>query len=165
MKSNKRGEATIGVLIMTAIAIIVGVILLVGSAQNIGESTNTITVANASLGVASNSTTVYLTSYKLISDVVIYNGTAIVPATNYTVTNNVVYNGALAVSVLPSSGAIYNYTGYQWNISGTAQPIGYIPESGGRAVAGMIIVFFALSIAVVALTPSLRNGVMDLVKG
>jgi len=160
MKNNK-GQIMIGGLIMIAIAAIVGVILLVGSAQNVGDATNTISVVNLSLGTASNATTVYLTDYRAISSVVIYNTTAIVPSSNYTVTNNVVYNGALAVSVLPSSAAIHNYTGYEWNISGTAQPTGYIDNAGGRAIANIIIIFFALSIAVVTLIPTLRSKLLE----
>lgn len=164
MKNNK-GQVGIGGLILAAITIIVGVILLVASAQNVGDATNTISVANDSLGTASNDTTVYLTSYRAISSVVIYNGSdAVVPSTNYTVTNNVVYEGALAVSVLPTSGAVYNYTGYEWNISGTAQPTGYIDDAGGRAVAGLIIIFFALAIAVVSLVPTLKSKILESIK-
>jgi len=156
---NKKGQ--IGMIVMVALVAIVGAILLLASAQNVGESTNTISVANLSLGTASNDTTVYLTDYRAISDVVIYNTSVIVPSTNYTVTNNVVYNGALAVSVLPNSGAAYGYTGYEWNISGTAQPTGYIDNAGGRAVAGLIIIFFALAIAVVTLVPTIRSKVFE----
>jgi hypothetical protein len=155
---NKKAQmAGVGALIMMFVAIIVGVVLLQSSAQNIGSSINTVAVVNESLGVASNSTTVYLTSYKSISDVVVINNSngAIVPATNYTVTNNVVYNGQEAVSILPK--ATTAYAGYQWNISGTAQPLGYVPESGSRTIVGLIVLFGALAIAIIVLGPSLKE--------
>lgn len=153
---NKQGQVSMGSLLIVFITVIVGLALLVSSAQNVGQVTNTINVVNESLGVASNSTTVYLTNYKLISGVVIYNNTGvIVPATNYTVTNNVVHNGALAVSVLPKATTAYQY---QWNISGTAEPTTYDSNSGGRALAGLIIIFAGLAIAVVVLVPTLKSA-------
>lgn len=163
---NKKGQS-VQLFVALFITVIVGLILLVASAQNVGKVTDTLTIANASLGTASNSTTVYLTDYRAISSVVVYNNTgAIVPSTNYTVTNNVIdpTTGGLSVSFLPSSGAAYGYTGYQWNISGTAQPTTYEPNSGGRAIAGLIIILFALAIAVISLSPTLRSGVLDMMK-
>ena len=147
----------IGVIISIFVAIIVGLVLLQSSAQQVGNSVNTVSVVNESLGIASNTTTVYLTNYKSISNVVVINNSngAIVPATNYTVTNNVIYNGQEVVTVLPKATA--DYRGYQWNISGTAQPMGYIPDAGGRSIAGLIVVFAALAIAAVVLVPSIRD--------
>jgi len=163
---NKKGQVSqgLGMIIVVAVAIIVGVVLFQVIAQEVGSSTNTVAVVNASLGDASNSTTVYLTDYRAISDVVIYNesGDAIVPASNYTVTNNVIdpTTGGLAVSVLPTSAAAAGFTGFTWTISGTAQPVTYIAESGGRAMAALIVIFFALAVAVIALEPTLRSGVL-----
>ncbi len=163
---NKKGQMgnALGILLITAIGIIVGVVLFQVIAQEVGSSTNTVAVVNVSLGTADNATTVYLTDYRSISSVVIYNesGTEIVPANNYTVTNNDLNDDqALSVSVLPIS-ANNEYQGYTWTISGTAQPVTYIADSGGRAMAGLIVIFFALAVAVIALEPTLRSGVLDL---
>jgi len=163
---NKKGEVNnFGVIMVVFIAILVGVILFQVIAQQVGETTNTITIANESLGSAAViSTTQYFTNYRSLTDVVVFNATedAIVPAGNYTIANNVVYNGALAVSITPST--YLNESGYDsgvWTISGTAQPLTYIPDSGGRAMASLIVIFFALLVAVVALEPTLRSGVLS----
>lgn len=160
---NKKGkEGGIGTILMVFVAIIIGVTLFVTIAQIVGTATSTVAVANTSLGVASNSTTVYLTDYRSIASPVIYNNTgAIVPSTDYIVTNNVVYNGALAVSVLPVSAAEAGFTGYQWNISGTAEPVTYI-GGAGRSIALLIPILFALVIAVLALEPTMRSRVLEM---
>ena len=155
--------AGLSVILVAFMAIIVGVVLFQTIAQEVGSSVNTVTVVNASLGTADNATTVYLTDYRSISDVVIYNesGKEIVPANNYTVTNNVLNDDEeLAISVLPD-GAWTEFQGYTWTISGTAQPVTYIASSGGRAMASLIVIFFALAIAVVALEPTLREGILS----
>jgi hypothetical protein len=160
-KKKKKGQLGFGAILVAFIGIVVGIALFMVIAQTIGTSTNTVAVVNKSLGVASNSTTVYLTDYVSLSDIVIYNGTgsAVIPSTNYTVTTHVVYNGAEVVSILPKATAAYR--GYEWNVSGTAEPQGYI-GGAGRSMALLIPIFFALLIAVIALEPTLRGGLKDL---
>jgi len=159
---NRKGQIGVGTILIVFITILVGVILFTAIAQQVGTATNLNTIANQTLGTASNATTVYLTNMRSISSVVIVNASGLViGAGNYTVTNNVVYNGALAVSVLPTSPADGDLTGYEWEISGTSQPTTYIPGSGGRAVAGLITIFFAIAIVVVALTPTLSSKLLD----
>jgi len=162
---DKKAQMGIGTIIIVAIMIIVGAIFVQIIAQSVGDSTNTVAVANDSLGVADNDTTVYLTSYRSISDAVIINESGvIIPSTNYTVTNNVIdpTTGSLAISVLPVSASTAGYTGWTWNISGTAQPVTYIAEGGGRAMAALIVIMFALAVAVIALEPTLRSGVLNM---
>lgn len=151
-----------GMIIAIAVTLIVGLVLFVTIAQEVGTSTNTITLANSSFTSAAAGSSVYLTDYRAISGVVIYNATGtLVPAANYTVTNNVVYNGALTVQV--TTGAVNEYAGDVWNISGTAQPTGYVDSSGGRAIANLIPLLFALGIAIIALTPTMRSKLASLV--
>jgi hypothetical protein len=148
----------VGGLIMLAIAIIVGAIMLQGSAQNIDTVVNTQTVTNASLGVASNSTTVYLTDYKAINNPVVTNASngVVIAAGNYTLTNNVVYNGALAVSVLPKTAADSGFSGATWYISGTGEPTAYA-DSGARSMSTLILVMMALSIAAIAIGYAVKS--------
>ena len=158
---DKKGQVNLGLIMVLFITILIGVIFVQVIAQSVGESTNTIAVANYSLGVVDNDTTVYLTDYRALSSVVVYNNTeGIVPATNYTVTNNVIYNGDLAVSVVPNAAVTSPYHEYQWNISGTAQPVTYISDSGGRAMAALIVIMFALAVAVVAISPTLKEKIL-----
>jgi len=161
---NKKGQEGVGMILIVAITLIVGLILFTAIAQEVGTSINTVEVANQSIATVVNDTAQYLTDYRAISGVVIFNetGDAIVPASNYTITNNVLNptTGALSVRIVPSTTPDYKSA---WKVSGTAQPLTYIPDAGGRALAGLIAIFFALGVLVVALTPSLRGGLMDLI--
>lgn len=161
---NNKGQTGVGAILIVAMTLIVGVILFTSIAQQVGPSLETVAVANQSIDTVVNDTAQYLTDYRSISGVVIFNetGDAIVPTSNYTITNNVIHptTGALCVSILPSTTPDYKSA---WQVSGTAQPLTYIDDAGGRAIAGLIAIFFALTVLVVALTPSLRGGLMDLI--
>ena len=151
----------IGIIVSLFVAIIVGVVLLQSSAQNVGDAVNTVTIANQSLtSNIVNGTPQYLTNIKSISNVVVYNETGgIVGAGNYTITNNVIYNGQEAVSIVGDTTAAYKS---KWKISGTAQPLGYIADSGGRSVASLVVILAALAIVAVVLYPSIKEfGVFD----
>lgn len=162
---NKKGQIDIKVIMLVFIGLIVGVILFQVIAQSVGTSVNTITVANESLGDAVNETTVYLNAdYKAISDVVVYNesGTEIIPSSNYTITNNVVYNGDLRSTFVLSSAVGAGFLDHESTISGDAQPTTYISESGGRAMANLIPIFFALMLVAVALYPVYAGRLMEM---
>lgn len=167
---NRKGENTmagVGTFMGIFVLVIVGIALFSASAQNVGEASDLLTIANRSLtGVAVSGTSQFFTDIKLISDVKVFNATGDVeiPADNYTIVNNVVNEGALAVSITPATPAPeLGYDDGTWTIDGTAQPLGYIPEGGARSIAGLIAVFFALAIAIVALEPTLRSGVLNMV--
>ncbi|GAF93813.1 unnamed protein product, partial [marine sediment metagenome] len=103
--------------------------------------------------------------FKSISGVVIYNETGddqLIGAANYTIVNNVLNPSTteLSVSILPDVDGGETYKSV-WLISGTAQPLGYIAESGGRSIAGLIIIFAALAVMMVALIPSLRSKIFN----
>ena len=166
---NKKGQMDgLGMIIIVAVTLIVGVVFFQVIAQEIGSSTNTVEVVNQSLTAAAvNDTLQYVTNCRALSGVIIFNATGDVEVAsgNYTVTNNVVHptTGALSVSVNPTISATPDL-GYGvgiWKISGTCQPLTYIADSGGRAIANIIIIFFALAIVVVAISPTLRSGVLD----
>ncbi len=156
---NKKGQLGLSAILLVFITIIVGVILFQTIAQNVGSMTNTIEVANESLTTVVNGTPQYLTNYRALSSVVIYNetGDVIVGSGNYTIANNVVYNGALAVEITPDATAIWKSA---WQISGTAQPLTYVPDSGGRAMVSLIVIFFALAIAAASLYPVMNNKIL-----
>ena len=160
---NKSGQMSLGNIMFVFIAVIVGVILFQAIAQQVGTTTNTITVSNESLSTVVNNTPQYLTNYKAISDVTMWNATGdtIVKSGNYTITNNFVRNGALTVKITPtySSADLAN----AWKISGTAQPLTYISNSGARSMAGLITIFFALLVAAIALYPVYQNKILDII--
>ena len=147
---NKKGaKGEIAVVIGVFITVLVGLILLPSVAQYVGQTTDTVAIANSSFAAA-NATNYYLAGYKSCSSVVIYNNTAdvVIGSGNYTVTNNVVHNGAEKVRIYTQYNSAV-YAGNGWNISCTAQPDTYIGEGAGRSVAPLITIFFALAILVV----------------
>ncbi len=156
---NNKGQGQVGMFIMVAIAVIVGTILLVASAQEVGKSTDTIAVVNYSLDGVTNGTQINITEYKFISGVTVINETHgnAIGAGNYTITNNVIdpVSGDLKVTIDPTVSDPED--GWNWKASFTAQPLGYITDSGGRSIAGLIIIFFALLVAIIALIPVLKE--------
>ena len=161
---NKKAEGNmVGVLLVTFVAIVVAIALFLAAAQQVGTATSTQAV-NTTLSLVVNGTPQYLTNYKVLSGVTVYNSSAeavTVGAGNYSVNNSLVYNGALAVAVTPTASAEFKGA---WRVIATGEPLGYIDSGAGRSVAGIIVIFAALAIAVVAMTPVLRNGVLDLVR-
>lgn len=162
---NKKAQAAlqIGVILTVFIAVIVGVILFQAVAQQAGEGTNTLTLSNVTFTSAANGESVYL-DYRAISDAVITNasGGEVVAAGNYTITNNAIdpSDSTLSVQVQTDDA---EYASASLNISGTAQPQTYIADSGARSVAGLIAIFFALAVAIIALVPTLRSGVLNMI--
>jgi hypothetical protein len=160
---NNKGQVGLGTILMVFITVVVGVILLIAAAQELGKSTNTDSIALYSIGTQTNGTTYYFADYKHLSSVTVYgNGTAnpvLLSAGNYTITNNVINptGGAISASLLPTS----EYTGTVWQINATAQPLGYVPDGGSRSIVSLIVILFALAVAIVALEPTLRSGILD----
>ena len=147
----------VGLLIGVAIMIIVGVIFLQTSAQAVGDVTNTVSVVNSTYTAGANGETFYITDYKVLTDVVVRleaDG-VIIDASEYTVTNNVVYNGAESVTVTVDSAA---HESADWDITATAQPLTYVKDAGSRAMANLIPIMFALALLTIALYPVIKDG-------
>lgn len=158
---NKKGQVELGSIMYVFIAVIVGVIIFTAIAQQVGTTTNTVAVANESYTASVNGGSFYITNYRAMSDVVIWNSTTqLITSNNYTVNNNVIYNGALAVNISVDGDT---YESGAWKVSGTAQPLTYIADSGARSMAGLIVIFFALLVAAVALSPVMRSGALELI--
>ena len=162
---DKKGQMDISTIMYTFIAVIVGLILFQVIAQSIGTTTNTITLVNDSYTASVDGGSFYITDYRALSNVVIYNETngtvghsIIIPSTNYTINNNVVYEGALAVNISVDDAL---YESMAWKVSGTAQPLTYIANGGARSLVGIITIFFALAIAVVALYPIYGSKLLE----
>lgn len=169
---NKKGQTEIqlGILLLAFVTIIVGVVLFQVAAQQVGSVTNTDSIANVSLGTVVNGTPVYIITHRGISDVVILNATdewgftpnaTIIGSGNYTTTNSVVdpTTGGLAIRVDPTATLGWKSG---WQISGTTQPLTYIPDSGSRAVTNLIVIFFALAVMVAALEPTIRMKILEM---
>ena len=163
---NRKGQGAlgIGIIITVFITVIVGVILFQAIAQESGRSTSLTTVVEEDIGTITNGTAIYL-DYRFLSDIIMQNGTAggvVVNAGNWTLTNNIINpsNGQLSVRIVPEANT--GYYGVNWFMNATAQPTTYIADSAERAIVGLIAIFFALAIAIVALEPTLRSGVLNM---
>lgn len=174
---NKRGQ-TVQLFFTILMVILVGTALFIASAQNVGTSTSTVTlggensnqtISPASLPAVGSS--IDLVGQDLLSTPVVVNssGGETVASGNYTLSTRVspttgvktVYfqldDPQYESANLTASGSVGLNMTYVYGVDG------YINDSGGRAVASLILIFFALAIAVVTLSPVLRSGVMDLI--
>lgn len=162
---DKKGQVNLGLIVMVFITVLVGVVLFQVISQEVGRATTTSEI-NVTLGAVTNGTDVYMTDWRSISSPIIINGTtgSTIAAGNYTITNNAIdpTTGGLSIRIEPHADSP-EVSSQVWNISGTAQPVTYIADSGGRALAGMIAIFFALAIAIIALEPTLRGGILNLI--
>lgn len=163
---NNKGQIGVAMIMIVFISILVGLILLPAVADEVGKSTNTVAVVNASYTVPADTVVIDLTGQELIDTPVVWNGTAgegnIIPATNYTIDEGVSTTSGLKTVRYTANNALYE--GATMYITYTYGPDGYIESSGGRSLAGLIVIFFALGVAAIALVPTLRGGLIDLVK-
>ena len=164
---DKKGEMnTAGLVIMVAVTLIVGLVLFQVIAQEVGSATHTTQLVNQSLpATTTNGTVQYITNCRALSDVLVWNASNDVEVadTGYTITNNVVHDGALSVSILPAAPVADAYNLGVWTVDGTCQPLTYIADAGARSIAGLIAIFFALAVLVIALVPTLRNDFLSLI--
>ena len=162
---NNKGQVELGAILITFIIVIVGIVLMVASAQLIGDTTNRVDIVNVSISSTNGTTLITIPQLfgKFVTDVEVFNGSGdlIIGSGNYTILQNQVVNGVetAAINVTASTaGGIQNAA---WDISHTSEPTTYISNSGGRAIANIIVIFFAIAIAVITLFPTLRNKVLD----
>ena len=159
---KKKGEMQVGIMIMTFLSILVGLILLTGSYDFIGQSTNTYTLANYSFTFPSNGNTVDLYGQELINTAGIINRSngVIVPSTNYTIAEGVSsVDGLKRIRLTGKSGP---YAGVIVNASYDYGHVGYIDDAGGRAVTGLIPIFGAIALVATALLGlAWKKGLLD----
>jgi len=162
---NKNGEINvIGVILIAFIGLIVGIILFQATADGVEQATrsNTGTIAarNVTIPAGVIGTVTEVTGQELVDTLTaIQQGTAIVvPEANYTLyeckKTSDGNKGICYANVLTS-----NNTGV--NVSYTYYPTGYIDNAGGRGMASLIPIFAALAIAIIALGPVLKSGVLE----
>jgi len=168
---NNKGQVGVGILVMTAMAIIVGAIILTSSAQNIGDVTNTRSTSNDTLVIGALHTLANLQGkFVDTATFVAFNSTnssggtvnrPIITSGNYSFLQNQVVNGA-EVARLNVTGT--QFVSQSWLVTYTYEPTTYISNSGGRSIATIVLIFLALAIAMVALLPALRSGVVDMIR-
>ena len=159
---NRKGQVGVGLFMALFISVIVGLVLFQGSAVFVAQATDTQVSNNRTYTLGAIGTTIDLAGQELIDTPVVTNATnsaQIVPTSNYSITEGISTITGLKRIRLTSLGG--NYSSTSVNISYTFGPEGYIDDAGGRSVADLVLIFSALLIAVVALTPSLREKFFD----
>ena len=155
---NRKGQS-MGSIIMVFIVAIVGITLMIAAAQDVGGAVNSIsetnlTITSGAVGVAQD-----IQGQSLLSTPVVTNATALLNSTDFTMEELVsTTTGVLTISFTPLESQAASQT---INITYDYGDDGYIDDSGGRALASLIIIFFGLAIAVIALEPTLRSGILS----
>lgn len=165
-KSKKAEMDGMGVILIAFVAIVVGIAFYQAIIQYVGESTGVslIRTINSTITMPAANGVVELTGQEYVGTAIVTNASevgTIVPTTNYTITERINSDGVKGI-VLTSKGGMWA-TG-SVNITYTYYPDGYIDDAGGRSMALLIPIFAALAIAIVALVPALRSGIMDMMK-
>lgn len=167
---NKKGQATlqVGIILSVFIAVLVGLILLTDVAGFVGTTRNTQTqndtIDGTSTTTPANGATIDLPGQELLSTPIVMNasGTAeTITSDNYTIAEGVSATTGLKTIQFTTVGTEIDAMAV--NISYTYGADGYIESSGGRAIAGLIILFFALGIGVIALMPTMRDRLFDII--
>lgn len=168
MNKKAENDIGIGILITVAITVIVGAVLMVAIAESVGKSTTTFQRDNDSFNSSANGTAKTIaTGIKSVSSVVVWNytnGTAVighrlmVEDEDFKILNNQIVNGAEVARIVP-----YNATmaAARWNVTYLGEPDTYISSGGTRSVVNLILIFFAIGIAVVALIPATREKIIE----
>jgi hypothetical protein len=154
---NNKGQIGVGAIVVIAIGVIVALILFQASAQNVGGTTTLSYKGNQTVTTGANGSTIYLLGQGM-------------DGTNYYLrnsTNDYVVNNAnftFYKCVNPANGQVDNcmttntntnpeYMAYaKLNVSYSYEPDGYIPESGSRSIAGLIVLLAAIGVAVFVLS-------------
>jgi hypothetical protein len=171
---NKQGQMTLGVMLTMVIAVLVAVTIFSSAIiPQIGESTTTATIVNQTLDTETDGYEI-LNGRAVNQVLYVYNATGVLNASgcspaaplttscfltagNYTILSNQLNptTGVLEARYQPNANGFNATAGV--NITYVTQPLSYVPDSGARAITGLIAVFAALAIAVVALLPVMRN--------
>lgn len=163
--NNKGNTDMIGVIIITFVAIIVGLALFNGGiTSNVASTTETITISQQTLTAGAVNVSINLNGRAVEGTPVVINSTngSDVATSNFTFANNQIVNGVLTSTMTTIDGAIH--ASQPVNLTYTYQPDGYIDSAGGRSLASLIVIFAALAIAVVSIIGATKSGMLELFK-
>jgi len=158
-----KGEVTVGLLLTAFIAVIFGVALLLPIAGNVEALRNTINV-NTTITTPAINATIEIPGSGIIGTPEVINTTdgATIPAGNFTILGRQApITGGIVTNTYTST-AESTVIGVIVNLSYTAEPDGFDTSPGGRAIIGLIIIFAAIAIAIVAIVPAARSGVFEM---
>ena len=163
---KNKGQISMGPILLAFIGIILGITLFITIQQLVVPLTAQDTATNVTVAwpSAANGTTDMIGQELFGTPLVtLWNttGTVVGPG-NYTITEEV-SNGVKTIQLKRTDLGEVMLTNV--NVTYTFGPDGYIDNGGARSVALIIGIFAALAIAVVALIPTMRSGVLDMLGG
>lgn len=154
---DKKGETSgIAWIIMVFVAVVVGVALLTGGiSSNVSEMTSTRTITNGLYTAAAEGADLELSGKAIVGSATVTNRTDGVDfSTNFTTSSKIGSDGNKNLYLTTKSGA--TIAGKAINVTYTYQPDGYAEDGASRAIIPLIIIFFALALAVAAI-PNLKE--------
>jgi hypothetical protein len=161
MNKNKKGQINMTILIVLAVAIIVGLIFFQEVANNVEQGTRTVSgvvnVYNQSITTPAANGILELTGQELVGTPIVTNTSTstVMTTTNYTVSECVRTSDNLkgiCYTALTANGAAKAF-----NISYSYYPNGYIDNAGSRSIAGIIVLLFAVGLVIVVLAPMIKE--------
>ena len=160
-RMDKQGQGAIGlgVIMMVFITTIVGVVLFQTVAQEVGGTTSTVVQPNLTFTAPANGARTDIAGQELLSTPVVSNGTGVILAGNYTVDE--IVSETTGVKTISFQTDDAHIAAGEFNITYDYGADGYIDSSGARSMALLIPLFFALGIAFVALSPTLRSDLLS----
>jgi hypothetical protein len=164
MKSKKAEMNMIGIILIAFVGIVVGLAMYQSIVQYVGQAqgANQVTAVNTSITGVLN-TNVELTGQELVSTQLVTNASgATVAAANYTISECIRSSDSMKGICYKALGAGDPSATGVVKVSYTYQPNGYIDDAGGRGMAGLIAIFAALAIGLIALWPVLQSKILDM---
>jgi len=153
---NKKGQVSIGFLIVAAIAVIIGLVLLSPIASNVDQTTRTVSgttaVENQTITAPASGSIVESSGQELVGIPKVYNesgASLVITSPNYTISECVKTSDSLKGICYKALTA--EYEGKNINVSYTYYPAGYADDAGSRSIAGIIVLLAAIGIAVVCI--------------
>lgn len=152
---------------MVFIGAIITITLMIVIGNAIVPQTTIITKTNVTVTGANVNATLDLTGRQIVTTVAIVNatnGTKTLVGLGGSLQTGIGSNGLLSVQLLLNDTASA-YAGQSINVSYTANPDGYISDSGGRAIARLILIFGALAIMVFVFVVFMKEGTLGKMMG
>lgn len=163
---DKRGEKVglgLGTFLSLFIAVLVGLVLIPAVGVFTGQATNTNTNSNETITAPDVNVTIDITGQSLLNTAIVFNGSSQVQlaSSDFRIDEGVSTNtGLLSIQYTSLSAPFANRT---VNLTYDFGADGFVDNAGARSLVGLIILFMALSIAIIALSPIMKNGLFDLV--
>jgi len=157
LKQDKKGQMMeLGDLFKVFMIVIIGAVFVVAIVQENSIQTDTVGFTNVSTTMKAKGYIHNFTNYQAVSNMVAWNYTnrsgvsasnvidpVLIPTTNYTTYNYILVGDNLAGQINVTHNHFAN-AAYGWNLTYTAEPLGYNTSSGARTMANLIDLFAVL---------------------